>query len=62
MSNRDLSEKPHDTSNSDVWWYEEPSGISVIISPKIIDSLRKGAVEVHISWRSIRPALKRKDK
>lgn len=56
MSKNDLSLKPHLTKDDDVWWYEEPEGISIICSGKHEDH------RVIISWNSIRAVLQRLDK
>lgn len=49
--NKHLKRAPHKLS-SDVWWYEESHGISVVMYQRVIK----------ISWRSLRAALARKDK
>ena len=55
MSNKDLSLNPHQIDEH-TWWYEDPQGVFVYVEP---------ATEiktVKIPWRSLRAALKRKDK
>ncbi len=57
MSNKHLKTKSHKIKRlSSVWWYEEPSGIYVVMEPST------SARTVHIPWRAIRNALARKDK
>jgi len=56
MSNRHLQLKPH-TVTPDFWWYEENGGIAICCSDQI-----GGVTCRNISWRSLRSALKRKDK
>jgi len=58
MANKHLQLAPHETSNPNLWWYEEPAGIVIVHGgpghgPKS---------EPVIPWRSIRAALRRKDK
>ena len=58
MSNKDLSLKPHHIKDTDnAWWYEETKGIELIVQHKVGD-IRNYS----ISWRTIRGALKRKEK
>lgn len=59
MAHRDLLSDPHKIKVTDetAWWYEEPSGISIVVEP---NGLR--ARIIAIPWNSIRAALKRLDK
>ena len=56
MGNRHLSRDPHHTKDDGVWWYEEPVGITLFVEQ------RTKVATIIIPWRSIRAALKRKDK
>lgn len=64
MSDKDLQLAPHTGHNSlgHWWWYEEPGGIG-IHSERLIQGFPSNSNRVaFIPWRSIRAALKRKDK
>jgi len=70
MAAKDLKLTPHQLS-PDAWWYEDNGGISIYTSTsqRAKDFEVDGAVPIHsetrvtfISWRSLRAALKRKDK
>lgn len=55
--NKDLKGNPHTIANrTDAWWYEEPHGISVVVEPG------EKTKTIDIPWKSIRNALKRKDR
>jgi len=56
MSNKDLWLKPHDI-NTNFWWYEDAQGLAVVFYNKKV-----GSIVQKIPWRSLRNALKRKDK
>lgn len=63
VANKDLRRNPHDSKKQPrFWWYEEPSGI--LVFHEVVDN--KGnylrCSSFNISWKSIRSALKRKDK
>ena len=61
MSAKHLKLKPHNISN-ELWWYEANAGIEVVAR---FEDKPTGVVIVRIHvipWRSIRAALKRKDK
>ena len=55
MSKKDLQGKPHNI-NPFSWWYEENHGVTVVVEPK------PETQQIKMPWRSIRAALKRKDK
>ena len=56
MSNKDLRTAPHSFKDEDrVWWYEEPHGITIVVR----DYKERF---FNIPWKTIRNALKRKDK
>ena len=58
MSNKNLKNKPHNIKGTEnIWWYEEPTGITIVTSY----GGTKCEIKV-IPWREIRSALKRKDK
>ncbi len=60
MSNQDLRLIPHKRrKDPDSWWYEEPQGLWVVVQYRD-NGLRY--LHVQIPWRSLRAALKRKDK
>jgi hypothetical protein len=59
MANKDLSRNPHNMSH-DFWWYEENYGISIIYQITTFKGIEQR--ERRIPWRSLRAALKRKDK
>ena len=61
MSNKDLNRSPKFASDN-VWWYEETSGIEIHIDHKYEDGIKFSHQVITIPWRSIRAALKRKDK
>lgn len=47
--NKDLKESPHTIANrTDVWWYEEPNGIVVVVEPG------EKTKTIAIPWKSIR--------
>ena len=57
MSRKHLQNKSHHfKGRDDAWWYEENNGIHVVVERK------EGTTIVHLPWRSIRSALKRKDR
>ena len=58
MSNKDLRRNSHKvTGTNNVWWYEIPSGIHLLVRHNI------GNIKDYtIPWETIRNALKRKDK
>jgi len=58
LANKDLRLAPHRIKDDlrDVWWYEVPSGF------RIFTVETTGVIEIKIPWKSIRAALKRKDK
>jgi hypothetical protein len=56
MSNKHLDLRPHNISPV-MWWYEDSAGIAVVF-----DSGKGPECLPIIKWRSIRLALKRKDK
>ena len=60
MGNKHLSLKPKIIQDS-AWWYEEPSGISVVHEIREGDRYIRTDT-LNIPWRQIRAALKRKDK
>ena len=62
MSDKDLTTKPHNTTDDSCWWYDDPGGINIVkrIEDENGDYVRVD--QVTIPWRSIRAALKRKDK
>lgn len=55
MANNHLQRKPHDVTE-DLWWYEEPGGICICFK----NGNRFN--QALIPWRSVRAAIKRKDK
>ena len=55
MSEKDLQKEPHNI-NPHSWWYEENYGVTIVVEP--VTTTR----QIKIPWRSIRAALKRKDK
>lgn len=62
MSNKDLSGKPHNIkSKGEMWWYEENAGIKILCNRNEGEE-NYPIVTGIISWRTIRAALKRKDK
>lgn len=63
MSNKDLREKPHHINNTDkIWWYEESAGMCIVTSP-YHPSYGSVNCEIRvIPWKTIRAALKRKEK
>lgn len=61
MSNDHLQCEPHDIDN-DSWWYENESGIFVVIQVRGKDGQYIDTVSRVIKWSAIRPALKRKDR
>lgn len=57
MATKHLSNDPHHIrGREDAWWYEESSGVLVVVEPQT------RTTQVLIPWRSIRTALARKDK
>ena len=58
MAQKDLKNTPH-VVNENWWWYEENGGLIVCHYPSTTDL---GTCRVEIPWRSIRAALKRKDR
>jgi hypothetical protein len=56
MSNEDLQRKPHNDKSGQMWWYEEPAGMTFVVWPS------RDTREFVIPWRSIRAALRRKEK
>jgi len=51
--------KPHHTSGEPGWWwYEEPRGITVVLSSDLTGDRN---IMVKIAWRALRNALVRKD-
>ena len=63
MSSKHLSRKPHQISDH-AWWYETPKGLAVIVQSLSFDSKQKTGhtAEYHITWQSVRAALRRKDR
>ena len=59
MSNKDLSEDPKDIGERG-WFYEEPGGLEVYVDT--VGSTPGKPFIGTIPWRTIRAALKRKDK
>lgn len=59
MANRDLKLAPHHVGDN-AWWYEEPSGITVLIQDSD-NGIARNPVSVRISWKALRNALARKD-
>lgn len=58
MAKDDLQRMPHKVrGRDDVWWYEEPAGISVVVQCGCLETKI-----VNISWRSLRAALRRLDR
>jgi hypothetical protein len=58
VSDKDLKLTPTEYKfQKDVWWYEEPDGIHIFDARSGGDPRKS-----RILWRSIRAALKRKDK
>ena len=46
--------QPHKVTGTErVWWYEQPSGITVVVEP------HEQTTQVFIPWRRILPAIKR---
>lgn len=58
MAKEHLSLKPHNLSEK-VWWYDNMKGIEIVVAH--FDSKVNTEIVV-IPWRSIKAALKRKDK
>jgi len=58
MANKHLSYQSHKVAGTDnIWWYEGPSGINLYVRHSV------GCIKGYtIPWRTIRNALKRKDK
>ena len=60
MSNKDLLRTSHAIrDDKDAWWYEEEKGICLVVSDPSKD---RNTFQFTIPWRSLRAALKRKDK
>jgi hypothetical protein len=61
MGEHYLQRKPHKVrGDNEAWWYEEPQGISVVVSYERFKVFC--TKEVKIPWRSLEYALKRKRK
>ena len=58
MANANLWHEPHRVA-SWLWWYEEPSGITVVVDPQAVPKTEN---LVTIRWKSVRAALARKDR
>ena len=56
MADKDLKTRPHHHRGEGTWWwYEDPKGMTVVVEPPPTRI-------VEIPWRSIRAALRRKDR
>lgn len=59
MADKHLERRPHhQRGEQDWWWYEEPQGIAVVVKGTSSACTRV----VDIPWRSLRAALRRKDR
>ncbi len=61
MVEKFLSVDPHKIDD-DVWWYEENIGITVVVRFRDNQGICIGSEQRVISWRSLRAALRRKNK
>lgn len=59
--NKHLSCKPQDVTNR-LWYYEEPSGITVVHEIFQADGSYLRTDQIVIPWTKIRRSLQRKDK
>lgn len=63
MASEHLRRHPHRvTGREDVWWYEEATGICIVVENRTPGGNYIGTKLITIPWRRIRPALVRKDK
>jgi len=61
MADKDLKRSSHRNKDG-WWWYEEPKGIAVMVPQNDRAGNHLRTTEHVITWRSLRGALKRKDK
>jgi hypothetical protein len=61
MATEHLDKKPH-WAGLDCWWYECNGGIEIHTDYRDTEGVRVGHSIAKIQWRSLRAALKRKDK
>ena len=55
MADKDLKLEPHHIhGDPEMWWYEEPKGICVVV--------KKGESQHYIRWDYLKAALARKEK
>lgn len=59
--NKHLNRNPHYVDDH-CWWYEDDKGINVVLEREAFAGTCQAAVIRHIDWRTIRAALKRKDR
>ena len=61
MVKKYLIRKPHDVTD-EFWWYEENYGLILIVCPIKPDGTRDVTKVFKIPWRSVKAALKRKER
>ena len=61
MAQKHLNRKPHDVTD-EFWWYEENHGLTLIVCPIKPDGTRDVTKSFKIPWRSVKAALKRKER
>lgn len=60
MANKHLRKHAHEV-HPEMWWYEEPHGLSIVVCPRAEDGTLVRTRAYTIRWNSLRAALKRKD-
>ena len=63
MANKHLKRKPQHASDVERWWwYEDTHGVDIVVTQAALEHGANGTAILTIPWRSIRAALRRKDK